>query len=153
MGGVGAGRVNVTAGRGHRRLEVRGIFVHRRLQVHGSLLSRKLEDVVWRPLLLDEVDPRPVLPSVALSQVLELSELEVFMSSKVEADQSAVETLLAEFNEKLRAQGRPDFSLLDRCPVSERKELLSLMNVSALAFRALAPERQAYAARRAKRAG
>ncbi len=75
--------------------------------------------------------------------------------SKVGAGQSmsAVETLLAEFNEILRVQGRPDFSLLDRCPAGERKELLSLMNVSALAFRALAPERQAYAARRAKIAG
>ena len=75
------------------------------------------------------------------------------MSSKVEAGQTAVETLLAEFNENLRVQGRLDFSLLDQCPASERKELLSLMNVSALAFRALAPERQACAARRAKLAG
>ena len=75
------------------------------------------------------------------------------MNSKVEAGQSAVETLLAEFSESLRTQGHPDFSLLDRCPASERKELLSLMNVCSLAFRALAPERQAYAARQEELAG
>jgi len=63
---------------------------------------------------------------------------------------AAVEALLAEFNETLRVQGRPDFSLLERCPPDERKELLSLMNVSALAFRALAPERQAFAAKAAR---
>jgi hypothetical protein len=72
----------------------------------------------------------------------------------VEANQgAAVETLLAEFNERLRIQGRPDFSLLERCPPSERQELLSQMNVSALAFRALAPERQTFAAKTAKTAG
>jgi hypothetical protein len=65
----------------------------------------------------------------------------------------AVEELLAEFNESLRVQGRPDFSLLDRCPSDQRKELLSLMNVAALAYRALAPEREAFKARRAKAAG
>ncbi|HZF10369.1 MAG TPA: hypothetical protein VFE33_16385 [Thermoanaerobaculia bacterium] len=73
------------------------------------------------------------------------------MSSRVEAGPSAaVETLLAEFNETLRVEGRPDFSLLDRCPPDQRQELLSLMNVSALAFRALAPERKAFAARAGK---
>jgi hypothetical protein len=63
---------------------------------------------------------------------------------------AAVEELLAEFNETLRREGRPDFSLLERCPPSERKELLSLMNVAALAYRALAPEREAFQARVAK---
>jgi len=58
--------------------------------------------------------------------------------------------LLAEFNETLLRERRPDFSLLERCPSSERKELLSLMNVVALAYRALAPEREAFQARVAK---
>jgi hypothetical protein len=50
----------------------------------------------------------------------------------------------------MRRDGHPDFSLLERCPPSERKELLSLMNVAALAYRALAPEREAFQARVAK---
>lgn len=54
------------------------------------------------------------------------------------------EQLLAEFNEALRVHGRPDFSILERCPAASRKELLSLMNVAALAYRALAPEREAH---------
>ena len=64
----------------------------------------------------------------------------------------AVEELLAEFNENLRVQGRPDFSLAERCPSGQRKELLSLMNVAALAYRALAPEREAFKARKARAA-
>jgi hypothetical protein len=64
----------------------------------------------------------------------------------------AVEELLAEFNESLRVQGRPDFSLVERCPSDQRKELLSLMNVAALAYRALAPEREAFKARKARAA-
>lgn len=76
------------------------------------------------------------------------------MALRVEVRSSvAVEEILAEFNEGLRVQGRPDFSLLDRCPSDQRKELLSLMNVAALAFRALAPEREAFRARKAKGAG
>lgn len=63
---------------------------------------------------------------------------------------SASEELLGEFNETLRREGRPDFSLLERCPPSEYKELLSLMNVATLAYRALAPEREAFQARAAK---
>ena len=54
-----------------------------------------------------------------------------------------VERLLADFNEALRLHGRPDFSIIERCPVPYRKELLSLCNVAALAYRALAPEREA----------
>lgn len=54
-----------------------------------------------------------------------------------------VEQLLADFNEALRLQGRPDFSIIERCPVPYRKELLSLCNVAALAWRALEPEREA----------
>lgn len=65
---------------------------------------------------------------------------------------SAVERLLAQFQETLRLEGRTDFTLLDQCPPGERKELLSLMNVSALAHRALAPEREALQARRSKAA-
>jgi hypothetical protein len=63
---------------------------------------------------------------------------------------TVVEDLLAQFNETLRLEGRPDFSLLKRCPPSEQKELLSLMNVAALAYRALAPEREAFQAHPAK---
>jgi hypothetical protein len=59
------------------------------------------------------------------------------------ADDSIVEELLAEFNETLRLHGRTDFLLLERCPRQYRKELLSLCNVAALAYRALAPEREA----------
>lgn len=73
------------------------------------------------------------------------------MSSKGERrDSTAVESLLAEFNETLLVEGRTDFALLERCPLGERKELLSLMNVAALAHRALAPEREAFQARKAK---
>jgi hypothetical protein len=50
---------------------------------------------------------------------------------------------LADFNEALRLEGRPDFSILERCPELYRRELLSLMNVAALAYRALEPERTA----------
>jgi len=63
---------------------------------------------------------------------------------------TAVEELLAEFSQIMRSEGRPDFSLLERCPPSERKEFLSLMNVAVLAYRALAPEREAFQARVAK---
>jgi hypothetical protein len=54
-----------------------------------------------------------------------------------------VEILLAEFNETLRCEERADFTLLDRCPVEKRRELLALMNVAALAFRALEEDRRA----------
>lgn len=54
-----------------------------------------------------------------------------------------VERLLADFNEALRLHGRPDFSIIERCPKPYRKELLSLCNVAALAWRALEPEREA----------
>lgn len=59
------------------------------------------------------------------------------------AEDSVIERLLAEFNEALRLDGRPDFSILERCPVIYRKELFSLMNVAALAYTALEPEREA----------
>jgi hypothetical protein len=73
------------------------------------------------------------------------------MSPTVERRENAtVERLLAEFNEILRLQGRADFALLEQCLPSQRKELLSLMNVAALAYRALAPERQAFRARNVK---
>jgi hypothetical protein len=54
-----------------------------------------------------------------------------------------IEQLLADFNEVLRLEGRADFSILERCPEIYRRELLSLMNVAALAYRALEPEREA----------
>jgi hypothetical protein len=56
-------------------------------------------------------------------------------------ENAIVEHLLADFNEALRLEGRPDFSILERCPEPYRRELLSLMNVAALAYRALEPER------------
>jgi len=56
---------------------------------------------------------------------------------------AVIESRLAAFNEALRREGRPDFSLLERCPEAYRRELLSLMNVAALAYRALEPERLA----------
>jgi len=66
------------------------------------------------------------------------------MSPTIEAaSNTVVEELLAEFNEGLRLEGKLRFELLERCPEPERKELLSLMNVAALAYRAMEPERQA----------
>jgi hypothetical protein len=62
---------------------------------------------------------------------------------KPNVEDAVIEQLLADFNETLRLDGRPDFSILERCPVMYRKELLSLMNVAALAYRALKPEREA----------
>ena len=62
---------------------------------------------------------------------------------KPKAEDAVIERLLADFNETLRLHGRPDFSILEQCPVIYRKELLSLMNVAALAYRALEPEREA----------
>jgi len=56
---------------------------------------------------------------------------------------TVVEELLAEFNEGLRLEGAPRFEILERCPEPQRRELLSLMNVAALAYRALEPERRA----------
>ncbi len=58
-------------------------------------------------------------------------------------ENAVIEQLLADFNEVLRREGRPDFSLLKRCPEPYRRETLSLMNVAALAHRALEPERTA----------
>jgi hypothetical protein len=58
-------------------------------------------------------------------------------------EKSAVD-LLATFNEHLRLHGTPDFGLLDQCPVEDRPELLSLMNVALLAYKALEPERRAF---------
>lgn len=58
-------------------------------------------------------------------------------------ENAIIEQLLSGFNEALRLAGRPDFSILERCPEPYRRELLSLMNVSALAYRALEPERTA----------
>ena len=54
-----------------------------------------------------------------------------------------VEKLLAEFNEELRTRGTMNFDLLEQCPVAYRKELRSLMNVAALAYKALEPRREA----------
>lgn len=56
---------------------------------------------------------------------------------------TVVEELFGEFNENLRATGQPDFAILERCPEAHRRELRSLMNVAALAYRALEPERHA----------
>ena len=58
-------------------------------------------------------------------------------------EEEVIERLLSEFNEVLRLEGRADFSLLEHCPEAYRRELLSLMNVAALAYRALEPERMA----------
>lgn len=57
---------------------------------------------------------------------------------------TVVEELFGEFNEVLRFTGEPDFTILDRCPAENVKELRALMNVAVLAYRALAPERQAH---------
>lgn len=48
-----------------------------------------------------------------------------------------VDVLLAEFNETLRVSNHLDYALLEKCPVGSRKELRSLMNVIALAHKAL----------------
>jgi hypothetical protein len=53
-----------------------------------------------------------------------------------------VEELFGEFNETLRTTGQANFDVLERCPEAHRKELRALMNVAALAYRALEPERQ-----------
>ncbi len=66
------------------------------------------------------------------------------MVTKVETiENTVVEDLLAEFNEILRTTGRSQFDIAARCPPAQRKELRSLMNVAALAYHALAPEREA----------
>lgn len=70
-----------------------------------------------------------------------------------EIENAIIEQLLSEFNEVLRLEGRADFSLLERCPEEHRRELLSLMNVAALAYRALEPERTARRLARKKAAG
>jgi hypothetical protein len=49
-----------------------------------------------------------------------------------------LENLFAEFGETLRTTGKADFRLLDGCPLAERQELLSLMNVAVLTSRAFA---------------
>ena len=58
-------------------------------------------------------------------------------------ENAVIEQLLDDFNEVLHREGRLDFSILERCPEPYRRELLSLMNVAALAYRALEPERTA----------
>ena len=63
------------------------------------------------------------------------------MAKQIQA--TITEELFAEFNEILRTTGHPDFALLERCPEPHRKELRSLMNVAALAYLALAPDRDA----------
>jgi hypothetical protein len=66
------------------------------------------------------------------------------MNGRIETmDNTVVERLLADFNEVLRCQGRANFGFLERCPPDYRKELLALMNVAVLAYRALEPERAA----------
>jgi hypothetical protein len=70
-----------------------------------------------------------------------------------EKEMENIEQLLSDFNEVLRLEGRADFSLLERCPEAYRRELLSLMNVAALAYRALEPERTARRFARKKGAG
>lgn len=65
-------------------------------------------------------------------------------TTKIQSIETAViEELFAEFNEGLRVHGEPNFDLLQRCPEPYRKELRSLMNVAALTYRALRPERDA----------
>jgi len=63
-------------------------------------------------------------------------------SASNQVNNTVIEELFGEFNENLRTTGQPDFSLLERCPEPHRKELRSLMNVAALAYRALRSERQ-----------
>jgi hypothetical protein len=64
------------------------------------------------------------------------------MSKKNETFRSStVELLFAEFNEVLRMTNEPDFAIANRCPEDQRAELVSLMNVAVLAFRAFAKER------------
>ena len=75
------------------------------------------------------------------------------MRHEKEMENSAIEQLLSDFNEVLRLEGQADFSLLERCPEAHRRELLSLMNVAALAYRALEPERKARRLAREKVAG
>jgi hypothetical protein len=58
-------------------------------------------------------------------------------------ENAVIEQLLSDFNEVLRLEERPDFSILERCPEPYRRELLSLMNAAALAYRTLEPERTA----------
>jgi hypothetical protein len=66
------------------------------------------------------------------------------MAARIEAVQNTiVEELLAEFNEGLRSEGRARFEVLQRCPEPQKRELLALMNVATLAYRALEPDRQA----------
>jgi len=78
---------------------------------------------------------------------------EATMRPDKEMENAVVEQLLSLFNEVLRREGRADFSLLERCPEASRRELLSLMNVAALAYRALEPERTASRLAREKAAG
>lgn len=75
------------------------------------------------------------------------------MRSEKEMENTTIEQLLSDFNEVLRLEGRADFSLLEHCPEAHRRELLSLMNVAALAYRALEPERTARRCVREKAAG
>ena len=108
-----------------------------------TLGSRRPKGRVWRQTLrLFYTQPISDLPYVP--------EENLMRSRSDRRDSAAIKKLLAEFNETLRKEGRPDFTLLERCPPGERKELLSLMNVAALCHRALAPEREAFQARKEK---
>ncbi len=49
-----------------------------------------------------------------------------------------LETLLADFNEELRATGKANFALREQCPEELRQELTALMNVAVLTKEALA---------------
>jgi hypothetical protein len=69
------------------------------------------------------------------------------------SEHKAVEELLYEFNEGLRLEGHPHFEILERCPEPQRRELLALMNVATLAWKALEPERKAHRAALAKKTG
>jgi hypothetical protein len=65
------------------------------------------------------------------------------MDTRVDAPlRTAVEVLLADFNEGLRLEGVPHFELLEQCPPADRPELLSLMNIAVLAYYGLRRERE-----------
>lgn len=62
-----------------------------------------------------------------------------------------LDDLFARFNEELRCTGNINYGLLVECPEEVRPELKRLMNVTALAYRALEPARRAYREQAAER--
>jgi hypothetical protein len=112
---------------------VEGTFSHTVSTEHAERRSESDGSLTWPPRSTSSNGPE--------ERSSDRSRKEADMKPNVE--DAVIEQLLADFNETLRLHGRPDFSILERCPVMYRKELLSLMNVAALAYRALKPEREA----------